>query len=335
MPFNGSESGNNYAQIRDSNGALKRLAANGSIWRKCWDISGVTQGFDNNNRVGFKINVKRISVRFIIWYSQTPVIALFDGSGRTQGAFRCFCYVNKVEKYKTDPPFGWPSAGKDLGTNTSSAFSFNNATSFLQTDRIASFYNLSTVQNFEILGDSGVVFMNPAKKCRKQIMHAPVNGVPEAFDHIFQTPTPGGCRYLTAIVSENDFEGDEIRTNINLNATLDGAVELAAGTGGPFESVYTSFLSNLSTNSVRADSQVISQYNGGATNDQVNRVEIWNPSAEPELIEWNFDVDIPVEFDNLGLYYPLHNGIRFGLMYCGGPLNAYIDLQTRIIFEDS
>ena len=30
MPFNGSESGNNYAQIRDSNGALKRLAANGT-----------------------------------------------------------------------------------------------------------------------------------------------------------------------------------------------------------------------------------------------------------------------------------------------------------------
>ena len=30
MPFNGSESGNNYAQIRDSNGTLKLLAANGT-----------------------------------------------------------------------------------------------------------------------------------------------------------------------------------------------------------------------------------------------------------------------------------------------------------------
>ena len=30
MPFNGSESGNNYAQIRDSNGTLRRLAANGT-----------------------------------------------------------------------------------------------------------------------------------------------------------------------------------------------------------------------------------------------------------------------------------------------------------------
>ena len=268
----------------------------GGIWKRCWDISSIPRGLDETNRIGDEVVVKRVSVRFIIWYNQTSVIARYDGSGRSQGAFRCFCYCDKVRRFDTDPPFGWPGAGYDLGTNTTSAFSFNKATGFLEADKMSTFYNLANIKNYEILGDSGVTFMNPAKKARKQIMHAVVDGVPEPGLTVLNTGYPGGYSTLSAVVSDNDFEADEVNTRINVSATLDGAVELAAGTGGPFESIFTTFFSTASTPQVRIGTTIQDQFNSTATQDQLNRIEIWNPSAEPEIIEWNFDVDIRVRF---------------------------------------
>ena len=195
--------------------------ATSSILRYEQDLCGpMSQGVNDNQRVGAVINATRVTVRFSLWLQNASPYSGLSSGLRGTVEYRWFVYIDK-NKQAAARTGNYPT-----GVSGSAASTFQ-AGGFLEKDRMQSFYNRDTIQQFRILHDSGLCQMEP-KKRSEQYAFSSIGGEPYAnFDDIQQYTTfmPTGSQLSTIMYSDNDLSADQVYGALTQNQILLGTAE--------------------------------------------------------------------------------------------------------------
>ena len=309
------------------------IPTSSSITRWEFDCSRVIKGTDSVNRTGNNIQVQRFSVRVAFWLQNASASARgITGDSFTGVELRAFCFVDKEKVYNATAPTSL-SGNAALG-------SFNNALGFLAANRMNSFYNMDCISKYRILKDTGLQHIIP-KKSRIDYPLGTWNGVgvtpgtPFIFESMFQNQT-----ILSNTRTDNALDTDEVIGAIDLDGTIDGAVELVAGTGGPIELGLFSLLSDVTFSEVNTRTNptiVENPITTFQTDNNVNaRLSYWKPMPTPHYFDFDFTFnDLDVYYpENVEPVYPIKNALRFGFIMYNTSFDVRIAIDSRIVFSD-
>ena len=309
------------------------IPTNAAITRWEWDCSRIPLDIGDNRRIGTIVTAKRFSVRVALWLEPSTAFPNGqNGDGFCGVEYRAFCFIDKTRQYNGNPL-------SLSGTNALGGFTNTNG-GFLQANRMNSFYDMDSISNYRILIDTGLQHIIP-KKSRINIPLGPNAGNPPANGTSFTIYSTLLNQPLISNTRTGDGSSDEMKANLNLNGTIDGAVELVAGTGGPIELGLVSALSDITFDSVNTTTGV-SDFGTAVlvdkTDNNVNtRLEIWKPMPTPEYLQWDFPLDLDIYYPQTNLatpVYPIKNALRFGFIMYNTNFNVRVAIDTRMTYDD-
>lgn len=318
------------------------------VERRVLSCIQLAPGVDDNNRVGNIVTGVRFSCRGTFFFDYLNQKVNF-GSSMNWAMLRVFVFVDKQQR--TSPAtIRYPLGGQTGGN----VYTFVPGQGFLATDRIHSFYDLDNIGKYRILYDSGVVNILPEKhSCNYQLSLPGTDVVfPNAAPRVLEQGYYKGGDQMEwrSILYSGGAAGesaDELNADLAVYGSIDGAVELAAGTGGPIELVaaFPELTSGISASGVRMKSRfndlnpVIPSWNTYSLPNNINRRETYYPSPEPQYFDININLNgMQVYFNQNGpeaeWVLPVKNDVRVGILYYSDAYDCRYSLSTRFTFTD-
>lgn len=324
------------------------------VFRREYDLCYLPQGIDNNRRIGLRVQAKRVSVRLITYLDparSNTKLAWDNGLERQSGVmlFRFFIFIDKSHQWSDlYPKYGWSL------NSGATAFNFEADRGFLQNASINSFYHPINIKQYRILMDSGVITVEPKYRNKQTLISAYNAAVPRDITNVVQPVLwqflqPHGTLKMvtdhgTAIAE--DTITDEISQRVTLSMATFSAYETPGGIGTTEGTIDTiPLLNNITTTDARSVTTINWEANpAGALQQYVvprnaGYCEFSKASGATRTYEWNYDLDLTLQYADTGNpagidTVPIHNAIRFGVLYYSGAHNCCAELVSRVEYED-